>query len=440
MQPPIPSFLTPKKSNFLQSRKQRNIFILVTSVFFMWGLMTTLNDILIPHLKHSFNLNYTESLFIQFTFFGAYFLLGIPAGWLVSKIGYKNSIVCGLLSAALGAFMFLPASHMHKYMLFLSALFVLAGGITLLQVSANPYISLLGSEKTASSRLNLAQMFNSLGTTIAPWLGGLFILSHNVLPEESLHSLSQTQRINYMADQAKLVQIPYLTLGLIFICLAALFYLLHPKDNNIDLGKTQLSFNPIYSFRDVLKYSRVKLGIISIFLYVGAEVAIGSFLISFMTQPTIGNMNYQSAAYCLSFYWGGTMLGRGISSLLLQHIKANKLLAIFSGIATSLIILSIFAKNIIAIYALISVGLFNSIMFPTIFSLATTRLGAMTPKASSLMIMAIVGGAVIPLLQGLLADSQLGLNFSLILPMGCYLFIMYYGLIGYKEKLFLKEK
>lgn len=413
--------------------QHRNAFVLVTAVFFMWGFITTLNDVLVPHLKASFYLNYTESLFIQFTFFGAYFVLGAPAGWLVSKIGYRNSIILGLLITAFGAIMFWPASSMHQYPFFLSSLFVLAGGITLLQVSANPYVGLLGPEKTASSRLNLAQMFNSLGTTIAPWLGGFLILSDNVLTEKEFNNLASYKQLAYMSDQAKSVQGPYLALAALLVIVAVTFYLLHPK-TGINFGKSISSSGNKHSFKDVLQHRRVKLGALGIFLYVGAEVAIGSFLISFIVQPQIGNMSHQNAAYYLSFYWGSAMLGRGISSWLLRIINPGKLLAIFAAIASSLVAISLSTRGMLAMWALVSVGFFNSIMFPTIFSLATFRLGTMTPKASSLMIMAIVGGALIPLIQGLIADSSIGLNNSLIIPIGCYIFIAYYGLLGSKIK------
>lgn len=434
MRPPTSSSSLREQANTSLSRSKKNAFILVTAVFFMWGFITTLNDVLVPHLKASFYLNYTESLFIQFTFFGAYFILGAPAGWLVSKIGYRNSIIVGLLITSFGALMFWPAANLHIYSVFLSALFILAGGITLLQVSANPYVGLLGPEKTASSRLNLAQMFNSLGTTIAPWLGGFLILSGNVLNEKEFNTLTQIKKLAYMSNQARSVQGPYLSLAIILIVVAIMFYFLHPK-SSVDLGKnTSSADNHRYSFIEALKYRRVKLGALSIFLYVGAEVAIGSFLISFIVQPHVGNMSHQSAAYYLSYYWGSAMLGRGISSWLLRIIEPGKLLAIFSIIAASLVSVSMSTYGMVAMWALVLVGFFNSIMFPTIFSLATSRLGPITPKASSIMIMAIVGGAFIPLLQGLLADSSVGLNRSLILPVLCYIFIMYYGFSGSQIK------
>lgn len=426
-----PEKINQSHENIEDVKNNRSTLTLVTAVFFMWGFITCLNDVLVPHLKASFNLNYTQSLLIQFIFFGAYFILGAPGGWLVSKIGYRNSIISGLLIAALGAILFWPAATIHSYPLFLGALFVLAGGITLLQVSANPYVTILGPEKMASSRLNLSQMFNSLGTTIAPWVGGFFILSTAVLTADQINLLSIADLINYQTSQANSVIGPYLALALILVLVALAVFILHPK-NTVHLERSVVGQNSQHSFRDALSYRHVRLGALSIFVYVGAEVAIGSLLISFISQPTIGNMSSEHAAYYLSLYWGGAMVGRAIGTFLLRVIDPGYLLAIFSGLAALLVTLSVTNSGSIALWSLVSVGLFNSIMFPTIFSLATAGLSTIKPKAASLMIMAIVGGALLPLLQAMMADSSIGLNHSFILPILCYLIIVHYGLTGSK--------
>ena len=400
----------------------------VSTIFFMWGFLTCLNDILIPHLKTLFSLSYAQSALIQFTFFGAYFVASLPAGKLVSKVGYKNGISLGLLVAAVGAALFWPAAKFESYPAFLGALFILAVGITILQVAANPYVSLLGSEKTASSRLNLAQALNSLGTTIAPHIGGLLILSGTVLTATELLKLPDSEQIAYRVHQAEAVQGPYLILAGILLALAVFIYLfrLPTLAEQTESGAAKEG-----SFLSVLKKKHVLYGVISQFLYVGAEVSVGSFLINFMAQQDIGGMTEASAAKLVPFFWGGAMVGRFIGSALMQKIDAGKLLGTAATISAALIAVCLATTGMTAAYALLGIGLFNSIMFPTIFSLGIRGLGPQTEKASSLIIMSIVGGAVIPLIQGLLADN-FSLHQAFILPLVCYLFIVFYGFKGSK--------
>ncbi|MEO8672202.1 MAG: sugar MFS transporter [Tahibacter sp.] len=400
----------------------------VTIIFFMWGFLTSLNDVLIPHLKSVFSLNYATIMLVQFTFFGAYFVMSLPSGKIVSRIGYKYSIVLGLIVAGLGALLFLPAARLPSFGLFLAGFFTLASGITLLQVAANPYVSLLGSESQASSRLNLAQAFNSLGTTLAPKLGGMLILSAAVLGAAELAALPESQQAAYRLAQAQMVQLPYLGLGLALFALAAGVFLfrLPPLTESTSLGDENL-----YTFSKALKHRHLRLGVVAIFVYVGAEVAIGSFLINYIAQPAIGNVSESQASNYVSYYWGGAMIGRFIGALLLKRVDPRRLLAMCAAVAAVLLAVTMSTTGGVAVWSIVSIGLFNSIMFPNIFTLGIERLGPLTGKASSLLIMAIVGGAIVPLLQGVLAD-RIGVQLAFILPLVCYLYIIYYGLNGSK--------
>ncbi len=386
----------------------------VTMLFFMWGFLTCLNDILIPHLKAVFDLNYTQIMLIQFTFFGAYFIMSIPSGAIIAKVGYKSGIVVGLLTAGAGALMFYPAASLISYPLFLSALFVLASGITLLQVAANPYVAVLGKPETASSRLNLTQAFNSLGTTVAPYFGGVLILS-------TATGLTPQQ-------EAEMVQMPYVGLAVALALLAVVIWKSHlpviatVEDHHAKAGKLS----------DAMKHRHLVLGAVGIFVYVGAEVSIGSFLVNFLEHPEIAGLAPATAAGFVSYYWGGAMVGRFIGSALLQKINAGKLLALFALIAGALVMTTVFTTGQFAMWTILSVGLFNSIMFPTIFTLGIDGLGKLTSQGSSILIMAIVGGAIIPVAQGALADT-FGVQQAFVLPAICYLYIMYYGWKGHKH-------
>lgn len=398
----------------------------VTIIFFMWGFLTSLNDILMPHLKSVFTLNYTQAALVQFTFFGAYFLMALPAGRLVARLGYKNGIVAGLAVAGVGALLFWPAAAMYSYPLFLCALFVLATGITALQVAANPYVALLGPEKTSSSRLNLSQAFNSLGTAIAPLFGGLLILAADPKTPEQLAAMPQAQMLAYRAAEAQSVQMPYLGLGIALFALAIFIFLFRLP------AITEASENDQarhYGLFEPLRHRHVLLGVLGLFFYVGAEVSIGTYLVNYLAMPDIGAMSEQAATRYVSAYWTGAMVGRFIGSALLLRIDAGKLLATFAGIATLLLLVTLTTSGMTAVYAVVAIGLFNSIMFPTIFTLGMAKLGPLTSKASSLLIMAIVGGAILPLLMGFLAD-RIGLHHAFVLPLVCYLYIAYYGLSG----------
>lgn len=412
-----------------QRNSNRMALTVITTLFFMWGFLTSLNDILIPHLKAVFDLNYTQTMLIQFTFFSAYFVMSLPAGKVVTMLGYQKGIIVGLITGGIGALLFYPAAAIPSYPLFLTALFILASGITVLQVAANPYVAVLGKPETASSRLNLAQAFNSLGTTIAPYLGGLIILTGTVLSATELQALSPSDLAAYRSTEAQTVQMPYIGLGVALFALAVMisfFDLPAIKDTEYDdLGDDE------YSFMDVLSFRHVRLGVIGIFVYVGAEVSIGSFLVNYISLPDIGNMAEKSAAAYVSYYWGGAMVGRFIGSALLQKLDSGKLLGVFAIIAAALATTTMLTSGMVAVGAVVSIGLFNSIMFPNIFTLGIRDLGPMTGKASSLLIMAIVGGAVVPLMQGALAD-RFGLQTAFVLPVICYLYIIFYGFSGSK--------
>jgi FHS family L-fucose permease-like MFS transporter len=404
---------------------------ILTSLFFMWGFLTCLNDILIPHLQSVFSLNYTESMLVQFTFFIAYFLVSLPSGKLVEKIGYKKGIVIGLLTAGIGTLIFYPAAGMRSYPIFLLAFFILAAGITLLQVAANPYVTILGKAKTASSRLNLTQAFNALGTTLAPYFGSLLILSTAVKTADELGKMTANQVELYKVAEATAVQVPYLGLAAVLLILSAVFaYIKLPQieaGDSEEAGEAVASSDHLHD--SAWKYRHLILGAIGIFVYVGAEVAIGSFLVKYFVYLD-NTLKEVDAGKMVTFYWGGAMVGRFAGSAIQRFIKPGTVLGFNAFAAAVLVIVSMLTNGYIAIIAMLLVGLFNSIMFPTIFSLALNGLGKHTGQASGILCMAIVGGALIPVVQGVIADSFIGLHHAFILPVVCYMFIAYYGLKG----------
>jgi len=398
----------------------------VTTLFFMWGFLTCLNDILVPHLKSIFDLSYAQVMLVQFAFFSAYFLFSVPWSKVVNTIGYQRTMVAGLLTMACGAFLFVPAASAASYPLFLTALLVLAAGITGLQVSANPYVDLLGTPETASSRLDLTQAFNSLGTTIAPKIGGLLILSAAPLAIENLRQLAPEALHAYRVQQAASVKTPYTVISVALVLLAVLigtFTL--PK---IETEKSASSENVNDS---IWKHPNLILGAIGIFAYVGAEVSIGSFLVNYFSLPEIAGLSARTAAGFVSFFWAGTMIGRFVGAGLLRRIKAGYLLALCGICAASLVTKSMLTGGRTALWSILAVGLFNSIMFPTIFSLGVAELGPLTGNASGVLNMAIVGGAILPVVQGLIAD-RVGIHHAFFLPVLCYLYILFYGLSGSK--------
>lgn len=384
--------------------------VILTSLFFMWGFLTVLNDILIPFLKNVFDLSYTQAILIQFCFFTAYGVCSIPAGNIVKKLGYQRGIVVGLMIAAVGCFLFIPAANSLSYPVFLGALFVLAAGITLLQVSANPYVALLGPTETASRRLTLTQAFNSLGTVIGPIVGGALILS----------------AVANAGGGADAVRVPYAFLGGALVLLAVVFLF-------IKLPVIDEDENGQGSYGDAMKYKHLLMGVAAIFLYVGAEVSIGSFIINFLGESNIAGMAEEEAAKYVSYYWLGALIGRFIGVALMFVVAANIMLLVNSIGAIVLLIVAIMTEGTTAWVALLGVGLFNSLMFPTIFSLAIAKMGPLASRGSGLLCMAIIGGALVPLIQGLFADS-IGLQLSFMVPAACYIYIAFYGLKGWQPK------
>jgi MFS transporter, FHS family, L-fucose permease len=405
---------------------------MVTTLFFMWGFLTALNDILVPHLKSIFDLNYTRVMLINSAFFGSYFVFAIPAGLVIEKIGYKRTMVVGLLIMAVGALLFVPAANAPSFELFLAALIVLAAGVTALQVAANPYVTVLGPARTASSRLNLTQAFNSLGTTIAPYVGGMLILAAAPLSSGELDKLSAAARQAYRLQEASTVKIPYIGIAVALTALALAIAMF-----NLPRIETTREFRPMgetdAAARDLWKQRQLVLGALAIFLYVGAEVAIGSFLINYFTQPNIGNMTVKAAAGLVSLYWFSAMIGRFIGAAGLQKLSTRAVLGTVAVVACLLVVTSILSHGWLAMATIILVGLFNSVMFPSIFTLGVEGLGPLTAKGSGLMVQAIVGGAIIPVAEGALAD-HIGIHHAFILPALCYIYIAYYGFKGSVHK------
>lgn len=394
--------------------------VIVTILFFMWGLLTSLNDVLIPHLKSVYTLSYVQAMLVQFCFFGAYFIVSIPAGALIRRIGYQLGAVSGLVIAALGCALFYPAAN-SGYAMFLMAFFVLASGITILQVAANPYVTILGSAATASSRLTLTQAFNALGTTVAPALGGVLILSGAVLGAAELELLPAAEQMAYRARESEAVQGPYLALGAALLCLALLFAFARlPRIAHAEAAGAG------GGLRGLLAHRHLALGALGIFLYVGGEVSIGSFLINFLGEKHIAGMSAADAAPYVSYYWGGAMVGRFIGFGVMRYVSPGKALAFNAACSIGLIMVAVLGEGALAMWAILAVGLFNSIMFPTIFSMALHKLGPATGQGSGLLCMAIVGGAILPFAQGLMADIA-GLQLSFLVPAACYLFILWYG-------------
>jgi len=387
--------------------KQTFAFIAMTCLFFFWGFITVLNDILIPFLKESFDLNYTQAMLVQFCFFGAYFIVSPFAGRLIDKVGYQQGIVIGLLTTAAGCCLFYPSASLHLYPLFLFGFFVLASGITVLQVAANPYVAALGPEKTAASRLNLAQAANSFGTTVGPIVGAALILG-------------------VVAADASAVQGPYLMIAGLLVAAALVF-------RSIKLPVLTHMESEEKAEGSVWQHRHLVLGALAIFLYVGGEVSIGSFLVNYFSESTIGGLTTAEAGEMVAYYWGAAMIGRLIGAVLMNYVADTKYLAINALIAIVMIVVSMNTSGSVAMWSILAVGFFNSIMFPTIFTLAVKGLGSMTSKGSGFVCQAIVGGALIPLVQGVAADTM-GIQLSFIVPMLCYIYIGWYALKGAERK------
>ena len=403
----------------------RTLAWLVIGLFFIWGGATSLNDVLIPKLRGLYSLTHAEGMLTQFAFFTAYFIVSIPAGSLVAKIGYLRGIVTGLIVTAIGALLFWPAALSGMYVGFLVALFVLAAGITILQVAANPFIALLGDEKTSSSRLTFAQAFNSLGTTVWPYIGSTLILGAAATTDPT--TLSGTALDAFRAAESAVVAHVYIGIAIVLLLVAAIFW---ARRNAVrDERPAAVGF---MNSLELLGQRRVLFGVVALFAYVGAEVAIGSLMVNYLQQPGTLGLDAQTAGHRLSLYWGGAMVGRFIGAALLQRVPAGKLLATFAGLAGVLVAISMGSSGAVAGWSLLAVGLFNSIMFPTIFSLSLKGLGDKTAEGSGLLCMAIVGGAILPLATGALADATT-IATALSIPIVCYVVIAIFGLADRAE-------
>lgn len=402
------------------ARAQRRLSLFVFALFFIFGGLTSLNDILVPKLKSLFSLSYTEAMLVQSAFFFAYFIASIPAGLLIARIGYMRAAVVGLLTMASGCLLFIPATSAAFFPAFLGALFILAVGVTVVQVVANPLLSLLGPTATSHSRLTLAQGFNSLGTTVAPYIGAILILG--ALNEVDTSALSSPELAAFLAKEASVISHTYAGIALIIVLVALVVWL---QRHQLKSSPSAASRN-FWSTLDLLKQPRFALGAACIFLYVGAEVAIGSLMADYLMLPSTMALTPELAGKHIALYWGGAMLGRFIGSALLRRFSPGKLLAGAAMTAIGLTLLSANSSGNIAGWALLAVGLFNSIMFPTIFSLASEGLGERAAEGSGLICCAIVGGAIVPPLTGLVADLS-SLSIALLVPVFCYVGITSYG-------------
>lgn len=395
--------------------------LFVMGLFFIFGGITSLNDVIIPKLKELFTLNYTQAMLVQFCFFLAYALVGIPGAWLVKKIGYMRGAVAGLLTMMAGCLLFIPASQTATYGVFLLAYFVLASGVVIVQVVSNPLISLLGKPQTAHSRLTFAQAFNSLGTTVFPYFGAILILGG--LATVTADQLSGVELDAYRTAESQAIVNGYLGVAVALALVAGAVWIFR----NALKGESHEASEGLAGL-DLLKRPRFGFGALCIFLYVGAEVAIGSLIVNYLQQPHVMGLEAEAAGKLIGLYWGGAMVGRFIGSALLRVISPGKILACVSIGAILLLLISTQSTGTISGYSLLAVGLTNAIMFPTIFTLACEKLGARAADGSGIINVAIVGGAVIPLLTGVIADVTASLALALVLPMVCYAIIAGFGL------------
>lgn len=394
--------------------------LFVMGLFFIFGGITSLNDVIIPKLKELFTLNYTQAMLVQFCFFTAYLVIGIPGAKLVKKIGYMRGAVAGLLTMMVGCLLFIPASQNAVYGLFLFALFVLASGVVIVQVVANPLISLLGKPETAHSRLTFAQAFNSLGTTIFPIVGSVLILGS--LATMKAEDLSGAELDAYRTAESQAIVHGYLGIAVALLVVAGAVWMFR---NRLQGEKHEASAG-LAGF-DLLKRPRFGFGALCIFLYVGAEVSIGSLIVNYLMQPGVMGLAEQAAGKLIGLYWGGAMIGRFIGSGLMRVVSPGKLLAFVAVGAITLILISTNTAGMVSGYSLLAVGLMNAIMFPTIFSLASEKLGSRAADGSGIINVAIFGGAVVPLATGAVADLTGSLATAMLLPALCYAVIACFG-------------
>jgi MFS transporter, FHS family, L-fucose permease len=409
----------------IENRNWLYPFILVTSLFFFWGFVHNLDPILIPHLRKSFQLNDFQSSLVDSAVFIAYFLMALPAGYVMRRYGYKSGIIGGLLLFSLGCFLFLPAADTHQYIFFLGALFIIASGMTFLETAANPYATILGDPATATQRLNFAQSFNGLAVMLAPVIGGALILSGKEMSEADYATLSPEALQQFLHTEAQSVKGPYLVLGILVLLVAILFFFTKLPDIKDD---DKESGNPMHA----LKHRHLVNAVVAQFFYVGAQVCVGSFFIKM--ARTGANMDEKTAATYLGWGYGlAFMLGRFAGTFLMKYFKSERLLAIYALLSIGLTLLAIFASGMIVVYALIGISFFMSIMFPTIFSLGIKDLGSDTKLGSSLIVMSIVGGALLPPLLGFISDKTGSIQNGYIVPLVCFVVVWWFGFRGYRQ-------
>jgi FHS family L-fucose permease-like MFS transporter len=402
---------------------------LITTLFFLWALGVNLNDILIPHLKAAFGLTDFQSSFIQVAFFGGYCLAAFPAGWLMERIGYKRGILTGLFLCAAGALLFLPAANSRLYVFFLFALFVMASGQSFLEVAANPYVTTLGPTESAERRLNLTQSFNAVGAVVTPIIGAAFILTAVEYTPAQLQALSPAQIQAYRAAQVSTVRLPYLVIAAVFIAVAGMIYFTHLPELHEHANPREARDVP-RGVGGVLAHGHLVRGVLAQFFYVGAQVGVASFIIRFAQHVEAG-LSAKDAAKYLQFHVLGFMIGRFLGTAMMKRIPAPRLLALFAGGSLICAVATVAMSGFISIAAIVLIGFFHSIMFPTIFALSIKDLGPYTKRASSLLVMAISGGAVVPAIMGKISDVS-SIQTAFVVPLLCYCYVLYFGIRGYK--------
>src|SRR5467141_320285 len=406
--------------------------ILVTSLFFLWAFGVNLNDILIPHLKKAFHLTDFRSSLIQTAFFGGYFLAALPAGWLMEKIGYKRGILVGLLTCATGALLFVPAASIGLYVFFLFALFVMACGQGVLEVAANPYVTILGPPESSERRLNLAQSFNSVGAVVTPIVGAAFILSGVEYSREQLAALTPAQLRAYEVGEAATVKLPYLVIAGLFLAVAALiFFAQLPEVHEEDGGEG--APNAATGLRGLWPYKHLLKGVLAQFFYVGAQIGVASFVIRF-AQYSMPGLPEKHAANYLKLHLLGFMIGRFAGSAIMKHVAASRLLSLFGLSALACLTIVLLGTGVAPMWALVLLGFFHSIMFPTIFALSIKHLGPHTKLGSSLLVMAILGGAVFPAIFCYISDLS-SIRYAFLVPFLCHLYVLYFAARGYRPAL-----
>ncbi len=400
---------------------------LVTSLFFVWAIGVNLNDVLIQHLKKAFGLTDTQSSLIQFAFFGGYFLAAFPAGWLMQKLGYKRGILIGLLVCATGTFLFIPAASVRVYGFFLFALFLMACGQSVLEVAANPYVTTLGPPQSSEQRLNLAQSFNAMGAVLVALLGSKFILSGIEHTSTELSAMSPAQLLNYRISEANMVKTPYLVITGIFLFVALLIFLtklpeIHEADDSSQATTVDLS--------GTLRHRHLVRGVIAQFFYVGAQVGVASFIIRF-SEFTLPGTHEKTAAHYLQLHLAGFMIGRFAGSAIMHKIAAPRLLSLFAGGSLVSLLVVLLGTGRPTVWAIVLIGFFHSIMFPTIFALSLKNLGPYTKMGSSLLVMSIIGGAICPVIMGRISDAW-NIQWAFLVPLVCHAYVFYFGARGYK--------